>query len=597
MSAIRRNDHPGPISSRESGPSKWLPRLIVLLSLLVTIVAHLPYRNYPIGRDQGVWLTAAMAIQDGKCFFKDFLHFNLPGNAFAYFFAWSFVDHPAAAMCLLAILNSILMIGAIYLLVGETCSRPAAACAAFAYGVIWPTLPGWWDVNQKGFLAFPWMMLATYCAARATPGRRFCRTSLLASGLCVGLAAHFKPIFVLLGLLIAVALAVRCMTGSKADPPERTIKARLKVLCKQLGLAICGGMLSFVPLFVYLAAGGALTDAWESTSRAAASYTSSNRSEHGSLWLSLVMVLIRNIPLLMSTSFLAGLGFLVAAKSRPQRFWLLVPLVAALAGYFVQGRGWFYHLLPFMVMVLVFGGVFMAWPWESRHPGPLKRISLSYIVLCVVFSIPTFHMIFVSYTSSRYAQVEIPAWRGHLKRTDYLERHYAHDQSYPNPAVSESLADWLRQRTTPNDTILVWGLECQIYALARRRYATQAPFDFMLTSKAVSRGARDWQNRQRRRFLELLRRDEPKFFVVTTRDINAVETVASDEALELIPGLSEYLREEYTLATTIGRFLVLQKREATGRPQRPAAPSREQQNADQTHRDVDQTDWNNPVVP
>ena len=584
MSAICRSDEPASISSRESGAAKWLPRLMVLLSLLVTIVAHLPYRNYPIGRDQGVWLAAAMAIQDGKCFFKDFLHFNLPGNAFAYFFAWSFVDHPAAAMCLLAILNSILMIGVIYLLVAETYSRPAAACAAFAYGVIWPTLPAWWDVNQKGLLAFPWMMLATYCAARAIRGRRFYKTSLLASGLCVGLAAHFKPIFVLVGLLIAIALAIRCMTRSAADPPETTIRTRLKSLCRELGLAICGGMLSFLPLFVYLAVGGALTDAWESTSRAAVFYASSLRSDPGSVWLSLAVILVGHFPLLMSTSFLAGLVFLVASKSRPQRFWLLIPLVAALACYFIQGRGWFYHLLPFMVMVLVFGGVFMAWPWESRHLAPLKRGSLSRIVLCVVFSIPTLHMIYASYTSSRYAQVEVPAWRGQLSRTEYLEQHYAHDKGYPNPAVSESLADWLRQRTTPDDTILVWGLECQVYALARRRYATQAPFDFMLTSEAVSRGAPDWQNKQRRRFIELLRSDKPKFFVVTTRDVNSVEKVASDEALELIPGLSEYLREEYTLATTIERFKVLQRREATRRPQRPAAPGHEQQDADQTAR-------------
>ena len=52
--------------------------LIILVLCLLTVLLHLPLQVMPVARDQGVWLTAAEAISQGKVFYKEFLHYQLP---------------------------------------------------------------------------------------------------------------------------------------------------------------------------------------------------------------------------------------------------------------------------------------------------------------------------------------------------------------------------------------------------------------------------------------------------------------------------------------------------------------------------------------
>ncbi|MDN5280797.1 MAG: hypothetical protein PWR01_4762, partial [Clostridiales bacterium] len=105
--------------------------------------------------------------------------------------------------------------------------------------------------------------------------------------------------------------------------------------------------------------------------------------------------------------------------------------------------------------------------------------------------------------------------------------------------------------------ILVWGLECQLYALSRRMYATHSPFDIILTADLSGNPkAMQWQKSIRTQFVGQLKAERPKFIIVVTNDLNPVEFTTSNEAISLIPEFREILDNFYNLELKLKNFEV-----------------------------------------
>ncbi|EKD82729.1 MAG: hypothetical protein ACD_39C01131G0004, partial [uncultured bacterium] len=83
------------------------PELGLLVALIIITIMHLPLSEMPLGRDQGVWATVGKAISNGEVFFKDLLHFNLPGLGFSYAIIFHLVNDPRTATMLLSLAGSI----------------------------------------------------------------------------------------------------------------------------------------------------------------------------------------------------------------------------------------------------------------------------------------------------------------------------------------------------------------------------------------------------------------------------------------------------------------------------------------------------------
>ena len=535
--------------------SFWLARAVVALAALITALLHLPLQVFPIGRDQGAWLTGAMALAHGKVFYRDYLHFNMPGLAFAYRLAWAFVSDPHYVAPLLAAVAAVLIVLALYLLLSETISPAAGAWAALVFGVLWPVKIGWWSVGQKDILATPWLLLATWCVARALPGRRLPRLSLFAGGGCIALAAQCKPTYIVIGVLLAAGLALR---------HGRTFRATWKSLLREIGLFAAGGVLGLAPLLIYLALHHAFADAWFCLTVLGGDYVTAHNlswrmlarvwriAQRGNFWSGFNFT-----PLWLATCY-AGIPLWLTSREQPRRWWLFPPAFTAATAFFLQRKGMTYHLDPWYAGLCLFGGVALAWAWRRRNFFPWRKTSAIYLAAGLLFTFAFAKTMHHSFTDSRYMKLEWRAWRGELTRGAYLNKLDNGKGDHPGPTVSESLAAWLRERTTPRETILVWGHECQIYALADRLFATQAPFKQMLTGIDPTREP-PGLTAQKQRFLRLLDVDAPKFFLVTTHDANPVERITSDRALSRVAGLPEYLAAHYTFLQWYDRFQVYQR--------------------------------------
>jgi hypothetical protein len=108
---------------------------------------------------------------------------------------------------------------------------------------------------------------------------------------------------------------------------------------------------------------------------------------------------------------------------------------------------------------------------------------------------------------------------------------------YPNPIVEDRrMGEFIGARTTPADTIYVYGSEPSIYVYARRRAATPTSFAYMLTLRRPRPGAVDEE-------LERLRAARPRYVVYSRQPLSAL--IAHREGLRYRDEIREWLRAEY----------------------------------------------------
>jgi hypothetical protein len=128
-----------------------------------------------------------------------------------------------------------------------------------------------------------------------------------------------------------------------------------------------------------------------------------------------------------------------------------------------------------------------------------------------------------------------------------------------SPATEEEAARHLRERTAPDDRVLVWGLSPGIYALADRPPATRYPFHQVLLTEAPFSLQYGSLAARRDEFLEGLRGRPPVYLLVGTGDANGFEPTDSRTELMQFPELRALVEREYQQESPIGAFLVYRR--------------------------------------
>ena len=541
-------------------------QIVVALSCVVTWILHMPLTLLPLGRDQGIWITAGQAVGSGKAFFKDFMHFNLPGSAYAYRVILAFVNDPQTAPAYLSALFSVIMIVGLYLLLSETTSKIAGAWAGALYAVCWPMRMTWWGISQKDFLATPWILLAIWAVARATPDRRFYRLSMFAGGVFTLIAAQFKPIFGGLGILLFAGVAIRAIWAGCDENAE--LFQTVRRLVKEGLLLLGGAIVGILPLILVQAKNGALSETYYSTFLLGREYLSRHNRSFESLidrYFHYVHGAKFSLSIPMLTVCYLGVVAWALWFGKRQRFWLVIVFFMSIGGFFGQFKGMGYHLDPWFVTLMMCGGIAGGFGLQKSRLVPFQKISWLYVAIAVVVSLVSIEGMHHALTDTRIAKIEMKAWKKDMPRNRYIKRYFSKKRpATPAPYVTEKLAAWIKKRTRPEDSIVVWGSECQVYVLSGRRFAGQAPFDQCITSVPSSEKGREWISKQQARYVHLLEQDPPKYFVVTTKDTNTVERIPSDRSLRKFTALKAFVDANYSLEKTFERFKIYIHRDQQG---------------------------------
>jgi len=227
---------------------------------------------------------------------------------------------------------------------------------------------------------------------------------------------------------------------------------------------------------------------------------------------------------------LAVAGFFRAAKNwrQPGMFLALAWLIAGILEIILQARFFLYHflvLIPAASLIIALG----AQAGRSKPAAAWRIISAIIALAWIVLSLRLYY-------SNQYHYQTWDYLTGRISRNQYLS--LFQEPGEGNKKDFSALADyvvagWIRERTRPDDYVLIFGYEPLINYLSARRSPSRFHSDYPLDLEARTELAKRMQSKWRGIFLSELKNRKPKLVVLAHNDINALEPEDSyDQALK-----------------------------------------------------------------
>jgi len=496
--------------------------------LACSALLHMPLAVMPLWRDQAQWLAITMALLDGRVLYVDVAPSNLLGTAFAYAAGLGLVSDPAAAIALTHFGATAAVSIFAYLLIRDAFDRLAAIVGVGLFATMWPMLAVWGTIAQRDFLCL-WCVVAATWAAMAGNWKRG-----VVAGLFVAGAAMFKTLYGGIGFVLVAMLLVR---GEWR---------RALALC--LGVAI-----AFAPLLLYLAWFGALDDAYLNVVEMALAHSGTKRVPATGVLSRMLIGLMFRQGLVVCC--LALVAIVRLARGPGTTWWLIAPPLTTIGAAMAQGRGVLYHLEPTWALVVMLAGIGAT--WLVSMPGMAPRL----VSVAIAASIG--HLFVVR--ANLPADVDQPyafgygQWGRHLthalggmSRDAYLSYYPSDSDNFPHPSVHQEAADWIREHSDTEESIVVWGAEPQLYVLSGRTMASQYPTSHPFVPLNDEGTLTPLQEQQRATLLSLMHAHRPA--VVAVPNIDHWYSGNAEETLEQWTELSEWLHDNYRLEHEVERL-------------------------------------------
>ncbi|HUN08834.1 MAG TPA: glycosyltransferase family 39 protein [Aggregatilineales bacterium] len=469
----------------------------VLVLIAVIIVLALPTLTYPLGRDQGEFATIGRGLLQGRVPYRDLWNPKPPAVFYLYAGAMSLFGQSTTALRALDHLLVPGMLLGLYWIGVRLFSRWVGFWAVLLFGVFYFTETFWTLTQNDGLVLLP-MILALACVIES--GYRSPRTAsllLFIAGALAGIVFWFKYPFVLFIALLGVIIWLRT-THNRLPIISYSLSALFGLLTTGLGFA------------VYLLALGAMPDLIESA-RVTSQYTSLtfNWAEFSTLLTTALgfrwshwglLFVLAGIGFAQATSYrLPGISHQLSASSpipnhQPPAtsHGSLIPplwLLTSLAIMLIQAKAYDYHWLPMLPPMALLGGVGIEGiqkiiggrdkprPYIGTNEAP-QGLSL------VAGLVPTAWLLKGVVGVGLLAILVINLWgrawpyiTGQVDQRMYYQGFQAGEF-----VASESLevAEYLRARVAPGDSLTIWGFRPEIYYLSGLNPATRFIFQFPL---------------------------------------------------------------------------------------------------------------------
>jgi 4-amino-4-deoxy-L-arabinose transferase-like glycosyltransferase len=249
---------------------------------------------------------------------------------------------------------------------------------------------------------------------------------------------------------------------------------------------------------------------------------------------------------------LAAAGIIQAARNRKDRGMLLclLWLLAGILEIGFQARFFLYHfllLIPAMSVLMALGA-----DLEIKLPARAWWRALAAIVVLVWL----FYAGRVYYANQSHYRT----WdylKGRISREQYLSLFQEPTEGNKrdfNALADYTVAAWVRERTSPDDYVLVFGYEPLVNYLSARRSPSRFHSDYPLNFEPRTALAKKMQDQWRGIFLSELGRRRPKLVVLVHNDINALEQVDSYEQAQRFPAFWDWLNSGYHRGERIEDF-------------------------------------------
>ena len=503
----------------------------LLIALLLASLILIPYSTVELGRDQANWLTIAMALENGSVLYRDVAFVNTPGLGVLYLIINKLFGNPEITPWVTHVLTILLTLIAGYAFARKIYGPNEAAWAVIVTALLWPLSMDWWEVGQKDLGAFTLALCSA--AVLAWSGAR--RKHDIAAGALLALAILFKTT----GVVYAAPLAVQLYFSSKSFK---------EFFSRGLWMAAGGIGMAALPL-IYFLWHGALGNAWDSLVQRGSAYGGFNRMSPGIILYELSIFLFQSLGLVA----VLPLFRLLSMKQDDRRFLPMgLFILTTIALVFLQGRAWFYHMVPFIAAWSLGAGICLG--HVISHGKQWLRISsLAVFGITLVYTWGNMDLRWYKYANYMAGNV---SYSEHQK---LFEEHLALNMNWMAPhSESRQIGELIRNNTTPQDRIFVWGMESQIYVYADRMFIGPSFNDAPIWHPQLAEIKPDYFMEKRSLFFSALQETPPAYFVIARDDANPVEPIPSDISLFSMPEFARFIQDNYTPVMGTRYFIVLE---------------------------------------
>ena len=526
-------------------------RALLALAVLFVAVRALPILSFPLGRDQGTYLTIGQGLLEGKQLYRD-LWDNNPGIFIAYA---GIAKLFGRVMWSAAVVDILLLLVISYLLFRFTepyLGRTGAALAVMVHASLHGEMRYFWIAQPETFQVA--CVLAGYLLM--TRRGRWWKASSFVAGLLLGYACWLKYNAIAFFPFLAF-LPYLDTSGLDRERPRLSLTISWRSWFAKVALLLAGlaAMIGIVLAWIVLkGAWPAMREMqFEVLPRYAAMGIQRNRHY-------LLSAFVRTHYYLGVWNLWAALvGLLVAWLRRDLR--RFAPLfLAALVSYAAVAMQLRFHDYYFQTCNPFFAALW-AYLVVSIYEGSralarhLRRRGwkLASGLVWIAFANAIFWPLPDEFNKLMMRYEELREWRAEP------ETFYS---GYPRQLPFELLQGqfevihYLEKNAKPSDGVFLWGSNCLIYYLSGH----QAPTRFVSNLGIVSLWALpSW----REELIRELRNTQPRFIIVTRGD--ALPTITyvnldSEKYLEIFPGLDSFIAQNYRPAVEFESFVVYRRK-------------------------------------
>jgi hypothetical protein len=538
-------------SAPGGGRASLLSAVLVAVAMLFVVIRALPILSFPLGRDQGTYLTIGQGLLEGKQLYRDLWDNKPPGI---------FMVHAGIAklfgrvMWSAAVVDILLLLVISYLIFRFTelyLGRAGAALAVMVHASMHGQMRYFWIAQPETFQVA--CVLISYLLM--TSRGRWWKLNSFAAGLVFGYACWLKYNAVAFIPFLAL-LPYLGTSGLDRKPPQisltipwRNWLARAALLLAGLAAAI-GIVLAWI---VFKGAWPAMREVqFEVLPRYAAMAV--QRRPHYLLW-----VFVRTNYFLGAWNLWAALvGLLVAWLRRDLRRFapLFLAALAAYAAVVMQVRFHDYYFqtcYPFFAALWAYlvvsgyeGARALARNFRQRGWG------LASGLVWVVFANAIFWPLPEEFSKLTMRYEELREWRA-----DPVTFYAGYPRQLPFEHLGGELEviEFLRKNAKPFDGVYVWSAHCAIYYLSGH----QPPTRFVSNLGIVSL----WSPpRWREELMRDLKRSQPRFIVVARGDQLPILTYVnldSEKYLEAFGEFNSFIKLNYKSVADFDTFVVFER--------------------------------------
>jgi hypothetical protein len=548
---------PQPVDSGEATPacggatSSLFNRALLATAILFVVVRALPILSFPLGRDQGTYLTIGQGLLEGKQLYRDLWDNKPPGIFIAYagiakLFGRVMWSAAAVDILLLLVISYLL-----FRFAAPHLGRAGAAITVMVHASMHGDMKYFWIAQPETFQVA--CILAGYLLM--TRRGRGWKPSCVAAGFLLGYACWLKYNAVAF-LPFLLFLPYLDTSGLDRQPPRLSLSITWRSWFAKAALLLAGLAAAMGIVLAWIALEGAWPAMREMQFVVLPRYAAMGIERNRHYLLSVFARTNYDLGVWNLWAIVAGL--VVARLRRDMR--RFAPLfLAALVSYAAVAMQVRFHDYYFQTCY-PFLAALWAYLVVSAYEGSRalarnfrqRGWRLAAGLVWVVFAQAVFWPLPEEFSKLTMRYEELREWRA-----DPETFYSAYSQELPFEHLGGELkvVNFLRQSAGPHDGVYVWSAHCAVYYLSGH----PPPTRFVSNLGIVSLWSPySW----RAELMQDLERSRPSFIVVARDDQLPILTYVnldSEEYLKTFPQLETFLTGGYSPVADFDTFVVYRR--------------------------------------